>query len=491
MIAVYLIILLIVAVIVAAVVVMLRTAQFPFQMEDVEPSELADVDGKPVAERLSTLVQIPTVSTQRWEDTDPAPFMRMLDALRSLYPKVFSTLHVEIINKYSLLMFWKGSDLELDPVLYTAHLDVVPADPATLTQWTAAPFSGEIRDGFVWGRGTLDIKSQVVAVLESVSTLIASGWTPRRSIFLAFGADEEVGGKHGAREIAALLKERGVHLAALLDEGGSLLSGVIPGVDATVALLGNSEKGYMSLKLWVDAQPGHSSTPPDQSAIGIMASAIERLESQRLPIRPDAMVAMYRFLGSAVDFSMQMALANLWLFGGIVRQKLLASPETAASVRTTTAPTIFHSGVKDNVMPARAEAVVNFRLLPGDSIGEVCEAVRRIINDDRVQFEPLEEAAWEAAPVAPVDGAAFEALATTVRQVFPDVLPVPYLMLGATDSRHYAAICDNLFRFTPCLTEKDDLPRVHGINERISIEALGSMVKFFVQLMRTWDEAAL
>jgi len=162
-----------------------------------------------------------------------------------------------------------------------------------------------------------------------------------------------VGGQRGAKAIAKLLQDRGVHLAALLDEGGSMLEGVIPGVELPVALLGNAEKGYLSLKLWVEANPGHSSTPPEESAIGILARAIDRLEQNRLPVHLEVLVEMYRALGPTVDFSMQMALANLWLFSGIVKRKLLANPETAASIRTTTAPTLFNSGIKDNILPAR------------------------------------------------------------------------------------------------------------------------------------------
>ena len=491
MIAIIILVVLVVAIILAAVVVMLRTAQFPLPIDEVESGEVEMVDAAAIAQRLAAAVRIPTVSHEKLELVDPEPFDLLLALLKTQYPLVFSSLLVETVNTHSLLMFWKGSESALDPVLYTSHLDVVPADPATLERWTVPPFSGEIQDGFVWGRGTLDIKSQVIAILEAVNDLLNSGFTPRRGIFLAFGADEEVGGQRGAKAIAKLLQDRGVHLAALLDEGGSMLEGVIPGVELPVALLGNAEKGYLSLKLWVEANPGHSSTPPEESAIGILARAIDRLEQNRLPVHLEVLVEMYRALGPTVDFSMQMALANLWLFSGIVKRKLLANPETAASIRTTTAPTLFNSGIKDNILPARAEAVVNFRLFPGDTIADVCEVVRRIINDPRVAFEPLESAAWEAAPVTEVDETSYQTLATTVREVFPDVVPAPYMMLGATDSRHYAGICDNLLRFSPCLGDKDDLTRVHGIDERISVESLGQMVVFFRKLIRAWDDAGL
>jgi len=322
MIAIIILVVLVVAIILAAVVVMLRTAQFPLPIDEVESGEVEMVDAAAVAQRLAAAVRIPTVSHEKLELVDPEPFDLLLALLKTQYPHVFSSLLVETVNTHSLLMFWKGSESELDPVLYTSHLDVVPADPATLERWTVPPFSGEIQDGFVWGRGTLDIKSQVIAILEAVNDLLNSGFTPRRGIFLAFGADEEVGGQRGAKAIAKLLQDRGVHLAALLDEGGSMLEGVIPGVELPVALLGNAEKGYLSLKLWVEANPGHSSTPPEESAIGILARAIDRLEQNRLPVHLEVLVEMYRALGPTVDFSMQMALANLWLFSGIAVSRI-------------------------------------------------------------------------------------------------------------------------------------------------------------------------
>lgn len=480
-------IVLLVALLLLAAFILIRAVMFPRRLKMVEPVELPEVDGAAAVRNLSEIVRLETVSHVEASDVDSAAFTSLHLALARQYPHVHTTLRREVVSEYSLLYTWVGSQPDLPPVLLTAHLDVVPADPATLEQWTYPPFSGEIADGYVWGRGTLDIKSQVIATLSAVEHLLEKGYEPRRTILLAFGEDEESTGKRGAESIARLLEERDIHPAIVVDEGGTILEDGIPGVSAGVALIGAAEKGYLTLHLRAKGEPGHSSTPPRHTAIGTLARALALLSESPFPARLGLLREMYRALGPAVSFPMQILLANTWLTGGLLERKLRVNPQTDAAVRTTIAPTVVHSGVKDNVLPAEAEALVNFRLLPGDTIAGVCERVRKIIGDDRVSFEPKENSAWEASVVSPDDGPAYETLEKTVQQVFPDVIVAPYIVEGATDARYYARICGNVYRFSPMRLSDEDLAGVHGINERIRVEVMEQMVQFYVMLIQNLD----
>jgi carboxypeptidase PM20D1 len=366
-----------------------------------------------------------------------------------------------------------------------AHQDVVPADESTLDKWTHPPFSGEIAEGFVWGRGTLDIKCQLISVMEAVEFLLKNNYQPERTVLLAFGHDEEVLGT-GAKAIVAHLKAKKIRLAAVLDEGSSIFDGIISGIKGYAANIGVAEKGYLSMKFTVNAAGGHSSIPKPETAIGILARAIDRLQSNPFPYKVRTVEPMFKGLLPAATPLLQVAFSNLWLLGGVVKRKLASDHQTAATIHTTTAPTIFKSGVKDNVLPSLAEAVVNFRILPGESIAEVSERIRRVIDDERVKFEPLRGNAWEASPVSPSDCPAYAHLASVVVDLFPGSVCAPYHMLGGSDARNYYAVSDNVYRFTPIVVTSTEVAAVHGINEKISLDALDILVVYFYHLIPRW-----
>jgi carboxypeptidase PM20D1 len=362
----------------------------------------------------------------------------------------------------------------------------VPADTGEDSGWRYPPFSGEIAEGYVWGRGTLDIKSGVVGVLEAVEYLLKQGFQPERTVYLGFGHDEEVGGANGAAAIAALLQSRGVQLGSLLDEGGNVMLGFLPGVEAPVGVVGISEKGYLSLRLTVEVEGGHSSMPEQETAVGILSRAVARLEADKMPSHLEVFEFLMSYLGSALPFFQRMLFANTWLFGWLLKRQLAKSNVMNASIRTTTAPTIFHAGVKDNVLPSRAEAVVNFRILPGDDLKSVYEMVMERIGDERVKVGPFEgetlegESGWNPSPVADTESAYFVQTSRLIREVFTGSMTAPYLVLGGTDARHYAPVTMNAFRFTPIQIDKEDLKGVHGVNERLSFENCSKMVGFYI-----------
>ena len=443
------------------------------------------IEPKAVAEHLSAVIKVDTISHEDVSLDDTSKFKVLQSLLAKQYPLAHSSLKKELIDGYSLLYTWKGSNEALDPVVLMAHQDVVPADENTLSQWTHAPFSGEIADGFIWGRGTMDIKNQLIAVFEAIEHLLFNNFQPERTIMLSFGHNEEVLGS-GAIRTVAHLKAKGIHVQSVIDEGGAIYDGIIPGVTGLAAALGVSEKGYLSLTLRAQAVGGHSSTPSSNTAIGILSHAIVQLLKHPFPAQPQVVLPMFKGLGSAASPIMQLAFSNLWLFGGLIKSKLAGNPEADATIRTTTAPTIIKGGVKDNVLPSVAEAVVNFRLLPGESIASVCEHVRKVINDDRVTFEAMAEKAWDASPVSSSDCPAYTHIATVIDELFPGAAVAPYNMLGGTDSRNYHAISEQVYRFSPLVVTTADMDRVHGVNERISVEAMHKMADFFYRLIPRW-----
>ena len=403
--------------------------------------------------------------------------------LRETYPLVHEKLRREVVNGYSLLYIWQGKRSDLEPVMLMAHQDVVSADP---TEWTYPPFEGEIADGFVWGRGTLDIKNQLIGIMEAAETLLQQGYRPERTILFGLGHDEETGGVNGCKIMGEELKKRGVHLAGIVDEGGGIMAGLAAGVRGEIALVGVSEKGYLTVEFTVHSQPGHSSTPPPQTSIGILARALARLEAHPMPTHLRRLRPLYHGIGKAAPLYIQVAFANVWLFGPLLKHWLVPKAEMNASMRTTTALTIINGGVEDNTIPAEAKAIVNFRLLPGDTIAEVLWHVKKVIKDERVQFKPVEGKYNEALPVSPTNVPAYQSLKQVIRQVFDNPPVAPFVMLGGTDCQHFVPVCDHIYRFTSVVMDASFMGLEHGIDERIPVEAMGKMVKFYAQLMQVW-----
>jgi carboxypeptidase PM20D1 len=370
-------------------------------------------------------------------------------------------------------------------------MDVVPVIPGTEEIWEHPPFGGVIADGQIWGRGSLDDKSTVMAVLEAVELLVSSGFQPRRTIYLAFGHDEEVGGPEGAHRIAETLAARGIDsFAFILDEGGFIGEGIASGIDGKVAVVGIAEKGFVSLELVVEGEGGHSSAPPDHTALGILSKAVTRLEENPFPARLEGTTReMLGFLAPEMPFVAKMVLGNLWLTRPLVGRLMLADPSTAAMLRTTTAVTIMEGGVKENVLPIEARAVVNHRIIPGETVESVTRRVQEIVDDDRVRVSPL---GWsgEPSPVSDPSSQAFELIGRTLLEVAPDeaITVTPYLVIGGTDAKYYSGRSDNVFRFLPVIGGPDVLEMVHGTNERIAIDSLELAVRYFVQLLRNSEE---
>ena len=473
-----------VLVLVAAVAI--NTLRHGSRQLDVAPAPPLAVDERAVAEKLSGAIRFKTVSSATDAQQNADEFRKLHAYLEQRFPKVHATLKREVVGGLSLLYTWQGTDSKALPIMLMAHQDVVPIAPGTEPTWRADPFAGEIKDGFVWGRGAWDDKANLISQLEAVEMLIAGGFKPRQTGYLASGADEEVGGLRGAVEIVKLLQSRNVKLDFVIDEGLLITDGIMPGLAKPAALIGIAEKGYLSVVLKVPATPGHSSMPPPKgsSAIGMMSAALRRLDDEQLPagIRGVAR-EMFETVAPEMSGFGRVALSNLWLFGPIVQAQLEKGASTNAMIRTTTALTIVNAGNKDNVIPGMAEATVNFRLLPGDTRESVMQHVKDKAANDRFELIALPGGA-EPSPISPTQSTSYQLINRTLRSLFPEVIVSPGLMIAATDSRHFSAISDHIYRFSPVRAKPEDLPRFHGTNERIATGNLAELVRFYNQLLR-------
>ncbi|CAM9834969.1 N-fatty-acyl-amino acid synthase/hydrolase PM20D1 [Lampetra fluviatilis] len=441
-------------------------------------------------DRLRAAVRVPTVSSREGPGAlDEVALLRFGSLLREEFPVVFESELVthDLVANFSHLLTVRGADGGRTPYMLTAHLDVVPAPDYG---WDVPPFSGEIRQGYIYGRGTIDDKHSLMAILEALELLLQRGFVPQRTFYIGIGHDEEIGGDKGARNIAKLLESRGVKLDFLLDEGMVILDGVVPGLQIPVAVVGVSEKGSLMLRLRVRTETGHSSMPARESSIGILSSAITRLESNPLPQQfgsgPER--ALFEYLSPQFNFPMRMVTSNLWLFGPIFSWVLGQKPTTNALIRTTTAVTEFHAGVKPNVVAPLAEATVNYRIHPAQSVSEVLRLTEEIIADDRVELEVL--SSMEPLPISPFDESAtgYWTISKSITDTFPDIVSAPGLCIANTDTRHYQKLTSALYRFTPIWSKLEDIPRYHGVNERISLHNYKQTIHFYFNLMQNADQ---
>jgi carboxypeptidase PM20D1 len=467
-------------------VVFIRALMLTIPNTGAAPAAPIAIDSKSAAQHLGAAVRFVTVSYgggAHAADKDAA-----LEALRAWMAKTYPNFHKaarrEIIGE-SLLFTWKGANPGLDPVLLMAHMDVVPVVPGTEKSWSRGPFSGDVAGGYVWGRGSIDDKGSLVMILEAAERLAKSGFTPQRTVMFAFGQDEEAGGDQGNGVIAAALKKRGVHFDFVLDEGGAIVDEPFPGVQRPVAFVGVAEKGYLTLDLVAHGEGGHSSRPTHDLAVVRLADAVLKVVNHPFASGlDDIQREKLAVLAPFVPLPQRLLLANLWLFEPIVDRLVEITPEGAAGLHTTIAPTMIAGGIKDNVLPPEARATINFRLHARDTIASVIEHVRKAVDDPKVDVVALNETKEEASKVADIHGAAYQFLASQIQSSFGGIPVAPDTATGATDSRHYLPIAGAVFRLDPFRFGPDDLQRVHGTNERLAVRDLAPAVGFYMRLMR-------
>lgn len=428
-------------------------------------------------ERFQELLRIPTISRLDPGEVVAADFDRFVRTLERLYPLLHSKLTRERVADHSLLFRWAGR-ASTEPTVLMAHYDVVAA---TDYGWEHPPFeahvTGEDDDRVLWGRGTIDDKGSVVAILEAVERLLEQGHEPAQDVYLSFGHDEETHGS-GARAIAELLAERGVRPALVLDEGGAVALEAFPGVSRPIAAVGVSEKGATLVRLTVDQQGGHSSTPPRLSATGRLARAIVRLDARPFPARiPAPVMEMLRTLAPYATGAVGRVLRGLPATAPLVRRVFARSDETRAMMQTTQAVTILEAGHAANALAERAEAMVNVRVAVNSNVDAALAHIRRAIADDDVHVELVSRG--EPAPVSPTSGQGWRTVTATIATTFPEAVITPYVQTGATDSRFFTALSPAVYRFTPFVLDRTERDTLHAKNERIRVRSWLTGIEFY------------
>lgn len=432
-----------------------------------------------VVAKLQALVRIPTVSSRDPAAVDGAAFDRFLSELERLFPRLHERLACTRIDTHALLFHWPGRSAER-PVVLMAHSDVVPV--AQPDRWQHPPFGAEVHDGAVWGRGTLDDKGALVAVCEAVETLLAAGHVPAQDVWLSFGCNEEVNGT-AAQLAVEELRRRGVRPWLVVDEGGAVATEAFPGVAVPVGVVGVTEKGVTSVELVVEGDGGHASTPARGGPTARLARAITRIDRHPMPARvPDPTLELFRRLGPHAAQPLRAVLAGAGRVRPVLARALVAAgAEPAAMARTTFAVTTLSGSPALNVIAASARAGVNIRVMVGDSVAAALEHLRRVVADDQVRVEVLERG--EPSPVSPYDGPPFALLEDTIREVFPDAVPAPYVMMAATDSRAFTAISDHVYRFAPFRMTRAQRAAIHAHDEHLGVAALEEGVRWYRRLI--------
>lgn len=441
------------------------------------------VDAQAAAQRLAGAVRIKTISHEDPRAEPDTELPALLAYLRSSYPLVFSKLEQQEFPGQGILLRWPGRDEKALPVLLAAHLDVVPVEAGTESTWQHAPFSGDIADGYIWGRGALDDKGVALPILEAAEAMLAAGQQPQHTLYLAFGGDEEIGGENGAKKIAEHLRQQGVKLDYVLDEGLAVTDGFIAGLRTPAALIGIAQKGYATFTLSAKGPGGHSSIPVEQNPLVMVSRAVARIADAPPPLRIISPVRqMLGGIAPQMSPALRVVLSNLWLTEPVVKSVFKAKPATRAMLQTVVSPTVFRSGEKDNIIPQQASAEINVRILPGDSVEQVRQRFVTLAADPRVEIT-LNPGATEPTAVSDSGSAGYRSLAGAVHAIYPDAVVAPGLVLALTDSRHYADIATNVYRFQPMRLTPEDLARIHGSNERVSVAGYADSIRFFATLM--------
>ncbi|KYQ88744.1 peptidase M20 family protein [Tieghemostelium lacteum] len=387
-------------------------------------------------------------------------FILFRQYLETKFPKVHATCTRTIINTYSLLFKWQGSNTSLKPIFINGHFDVVPA---TAAGWLTDPWNGTIMDGFIYGRGTIDNKLIVMSSLEAIEAMLTANYVPKRTIYLAFGHDEELGGNNGHKYISDYLKSQNITAEMLIDEGSPIMKeNFLPGINKTTALVGINEKGYLFYNLSVTTPGGHSAMPPPETAIGIIAKAALAIETHPFPNYPLSVIN-----SEFLNLFNETNIANV--------------PYLSSMLKTTTAVTMFKAGIKSNVIATSATVWINHRIIAGSNVTYTLNRVRELVNDSRVQL--VIDGSKEPSPISPPSAQAYKLVKKSLKKVYGDIRVVTGQMFANTDTRHYWDLTPNIYRLMPVVCSYAEFSTMHGYNEKISVDDYMKAIKFYKKLI--------
>ena len=452
----------------------IRTLLIPNKQSTYEP----DPDPQRAAayaEKLSAMVRCETVSVPGADQREK--FLAFHRELERLFPQVHAKLEKTELNG-NLLYYWKGERSDR-PLVLMSHQDVVPAEG----KWEHEPFSGDIADGKVWGRGTSDTKCSVMAFFQAAEELLEAGYMPPQDVYLSSSCTEECDGD-GCPKLVAELKRRGVKPYLVCDEGGGIITEPIGGIHGNFAMVGVFEKGKADVKFTATSGGGHASAPAAHSPVARIAAFVNEVETHRVFRRkmPREVAAMFETLAPYASFPLKLVFSNLWLFRPVLLQVLpLISAQAGAMIRTTVAFTMLNGSDACNVMPQEASVCANMRFIPHQGMDESLAIIRAMAEKHGLKTEVLSASDY----TDPVDirGDAFQTVQRVIGETFPGCAGSPYVMTGATDSRFYQEICENVVRFAPVIYGPEQMKGMHGLNENIEYSCLPGAVDFYKNLI--------
>ena len=430
---------------------------------------------------MSQAIQIKTETPNDAYEFDTATFFAYRKFLEKSYPLVHKNLPRTVIDSFNYVYEWKGTDTSILPMVLMAHYDVVPVEASAVKLWHAVPYGGEIKDGYIWGRGTLDDKSSMISILEAAELQLAKGFQPKQTILLCFGADEESSG-NGATAVVKYFKSKNKRFDIVVDEGGEISTEEMKDVKRPIASIGVGEKGYVTLILTAQKAGGHSSIPAQSTAIDILSKGLYKLRKKQMPAKLTPPISAYldRVSGYTENFIKKVELSNMWLFEKQVLNNLSEAPTSNALVRTTIVPTIVNSGVRDNVIPTFATAYVNSRILPGETQKDVYNFVEKAVKDTNIKITYYHNYSTLPSPTTDIHSKAFKRVEKAIYSVVEDVIVAPMLMVGASDSRNYREVSDGVINFTPITNAKG----YHGIDERLLMTDYQKCINFYTLLIQ-------
>ena len=464
---------------VLAMIVIIRTLLFVPRETVNFSSENVDVNIDKAVNDLSQLVQCKTISDRNKDNENEAEF----DKFKALLPKLFPTVHekcsFEAVGDRGLLYKLNGRSSNA-PTVLMSHFDVVSVNE---NGWDKDPFGGEIENGVLWGRGTLDTKATLNGAMQALEALLLEGFIPENDIYLAFSGNEEING-YGSPMIVDLFEKRGITPALVLDEGGAVVNNVFPGVTKPCALIGIAEKGMLNVEFSYEGNGGHSSSPKPHTPIGHLSKACVRVEAH--PFRftvCDATKSMLNSISRHSTFAYRMIFANLWLFGPVLSLiGKLSGGELNALIRTTCAFTQMEGSKGINVIPPEAHMRANLRLIPGETTESAHEYLTKTVNNDKVKVTILEGTNPSRTSLVGTEG--WDKVVKAIKCTWENVLVSPYLMVACSDSRHWGRISDRVYRFSAMALTNEERATIHGNNEKIPISTIEKTVEFYLRLIK-------
>ena len=462
------------------------TTYKPDKANEAVKLEPEKVDLDRFIEHLSAAIKIKTICNRDESVVDWAPFDEFHAFLKESYPLVHANLEQKQFSTKSLMYHWKSAHPEKEPICLLGHMDVVPVSEGTEGDWTYPAFSGEVADGFIWGRGALDMKNHVIAIFEAVETLLEEGYVPERDVYLCFGHNEEVMSEDadcGAYVMMQYFKENGIKLDSIIDEGGAILPVNIKGViNKNLAGVGIAEKGHVDFEISVNGKGGHSSAAPKHNALGDLAKIIVKLENHQFKeeLTPQ-LWSLFNEIGKNTTYPVRVVASNLPILKPLVQKICVSIPQSASMMRTTTAVTMASGSPAPNVLPQKATITANFRIMPGQTVKDVEDHIRKYAGK---KAEINLVSGKDPSMISPTDSRAFKAITEICKSMNPDNIVAPYLVMGGTDARNYEPVCDNIYRYSPFLVDTSLLMTTHGTNERLPISSMTDGVAFFKRYIK-------